>query len=123
ARIDVQGATGAPIGPGPRLHVLAIGISEYGDKAPKDLRLQFASKDANDVASALLATQAGEFNKMGGLYADVKPQYLSDDKADRAGIFTALDALKTNMASGAGQDFAVVMFSGHGVTLEDRFYL
>ena len=122
ARFDVQAATGAPVAPGARLHVLSIGISDYGEKA-KDLRLQFASKDANDVASALLATQAGEFNKLGGLYADVRPQYLSDEKADRAGIFAALDALKTNMASGAGQDFAVVMFSGHGVTLEDRFYL
>ena len=110
ARFDVKAATGAAVAPGARLHVLSIGISDYGEKA-KSLRLQFASKDANDVASALLATQAGEFNKMGGLYADVKPQYLSDDKADRAGIFTALDALKTNMASGAGQDLAIVMFS------------
>jgi WD40 repeat protein len=122
ARFDVKTVTGAVVAPGARLHVLSIGISDYGEKA-KDLRLQFASKDANDVASALLATQAGEFNKLGGLYADVRPQYLSDEKADRAGIFAALDALKTNMASGAGQDFAVVMFSGHGVTLEDRFYL
>jgi WD40 repeat protein len=122
AREEVKKATGAAVAPGARLHVLSIDISDYGEKA-KGLRLQFASKDANDVASALLATQGGEFNKMGGLYADVKPQYLSDDKADKAGIFTALDVLKTNMASGAGQDLAVVMFSGHGVTLDDRFYL
>ncbi len=48
---------------------LTIGISEYGDKAT-DLRLKFAAKDANDVASALVATQGSEFNKKGGLYAD-----------------------------------------------------
>jgi hypothetical protein len=68
------------------LHILAIGISEYGDKATS-LRLKFAAKDANDVASALLATQGSEFNKKGGLYADVKPQYLRDGEADRAAIF------------------------------------
>ena len=122
ARFDVQRVTGAPIAPGARLHVLAIGISDYGDKA-KDLRLKFASKDANDVASALLATQGGEFNKNGGLYADVRFQYLSDDKADRAGIFGALEALKSNMANGLDQDLAVVLFSGHGVTIDNHFYL
>ena len=120
-RFAVQAFTGAAIGPGARLHVLSIGISHYGEKAT-NLRLQFASKDANDVASALLATQGGEFNKA-GLYADVRPQYLSDDQADRAGIFSALEVLKNNMANSAGQDLAVVMFSGHGVTLDDRFYL
>jgi hypothetical protein len=30
------------------LHVLTIGINDYGDKA-KDLHLDFASKDASDV--------------------------------------------------------------------------
>ena len=52
ARLDVQKATGAAVAPGARLHVLAIGINEYGDKAT-ELRLKFAAKDANDVASAL----------------------------------------------------------------------
>jgi WD40 repeat protein len=122
ARFDVQRITGAAIAPGARLHVLAIGISDYGDKA-KDLRLKFASKDANDVASALLATQGGEFNKNGGLYTDVRFQYLSDEKADRAGIFGALEALKNNMANGVDQDLAVVLFSGHGVTIDNHFYL
>ncbi|HXN89584.1 MAG TPA: WD40 repeat domain-containing protein, partial [Methylocella sp.] len=67
ARFDVQAATGAAVTPGARLHILTIGISDYGDKATS-LRLKFAAKDANDVASALLATQGSEFNKKGGLY-------------------------------------------------------
>ena len=86
ARFDVQAATGAAVAPGAQLHILAIGISDYGDKATS-LRLKFAAKDANDVASALLATQGSEFNKKGGLYAEVKPQYLHDGDADRAGDF------------------------------------
>jgi Caspase domain/WD domain, G-beta repeat len=123
ARYDVQVATGAAVAPGARLHILAIGISEYGDKATS-LRLKFAAKDANDVASALLATQGSEFNKRGGLYADVKPQYLHDGEADRAAIFRALGSMKANMVQDVtGQDLAVILFSGHGAIIDDRFYL
>jgi WD40 repeat protein len=123
ARLDVQKATGAAVAPGARLHVLAIGINEYGDKAT-ELRLKFAAKDANDVASALFATQVSEFNKLGGLYAQVLTQYLHDSDADRAGIINALETMKTNMAKDVpGQDLAVILFSGHGATIDDRFYL
>jgi WD40 repeat protein len=122
-RFDVQAATGAAEAPGARLHILAIGISDYGDKATS-LRLKFAAKDANDVASALFNTQGGEFNKKRGLYADVKLQNLRDGDADRAGIFRAFDSMKTNMAKDEpGQDLAVVMFSGHGAMIDGRFYL
>jgi WD40 repeat protein len=122
-RADVQAATGAAVGPGARLHILAIGISDYGDKATS-LRLKFAAKDANDVASALHATQGSEFNKTGGLYAEVRLQYLHDGEADRAAIFRALGSMKANMAKeDTGQDLAVVLFSGHGAILDDRFYL
>ena len=66
ARRDVQIRTGAAKAPGARLHVLAIGVSDYGEKAA-GLALKFAHKDAEDVASALLNTQGG------GLYAEVLP--------------------------------------------------
>jgi Caspase domain len=123
ARFDVKEATGAAVAPGAQLHILAIGISDYGEKATS-LRLKFAAKDANDVASALLATQGSEFNRKGGLYADGKPQYLHDGEADRAAIFRALGSIKANMAKDeAGQDLAVILFSGHGAIIDDRFYL
>jgi WD40 repeat protein len=116
ARRDVQIATGSKKAPGARLHVLTIGVSDYGDKA-KDLRLKFAHRDAQDMASALVNTQDG------GLYAEVKPMFLHDRTADKAGIFDALAAMERNMGSGAGQDLAVVMFSGHGTMIDDKFYL
>jgi len=59
ARRDVQIATGSKKAPGARLHVLTIGVSDYGDRA-RDLRLKFADRDAQDVASALVNTQDGE---------------------------------------------------------------
>jgi WD40 repeat protein len=116
ARKDVQIATGSTKAPGAKLHVLTVGVSDYGDKA-KDLRLKFADRDAQDVASALVNTQEG------GLYAEVKPIFLHDGTADRAGIFDALAAVERNMASSVGQDVAVVMFSGHGTMIDGQFYL
>jgi WD40 repeat protein len=116
ARRDVQIATGSTNAPGARLHVLTIGVSDYGDKA-RNLQLKFAHRDAHDVASALVNTQEG------GLYAAVKLSLLHDGTADKAGIFDALAAMERNMGSGAGQDLAVVMFSGHGTMIDGQFYL
>jgi uncharacterized caspase-like protein len=116
ARRDVQIATGSTKAPGRRLHVLTIGISDYGDKA-RDLRLRFADQDARDIASALVNSQEG------GLYAEVKPMFLHDGTADKTGIFEAFAAMEHNMATGAGQDLAVVMFSGHGAMIDNQFYL
>jgi Caspase domain/WD domain, G-beta repeat len=116
ARRDVRVATGSTKAPGALLHVLTIGVSDYGDKA-RDLRLRFAHRDAQDVASALANTQEG------GLYAEVKPMSLHDRTADKAGIFEALAAMERNMGRGEGQDLAVVMFSGHGTMIDGEFYL
>jgi WD40 repeat protein len=116
AQRDVQIATGSIKPPGAQLHVLAIGVSNYGDKA-KNLKLNFADRDAHDVANALLNTQER------GLYAEVKPIFLLDNMADRAGIFEAFAKTKRNMTASAGQDLAVVMFSGHGTMIDNKFYL
>jgi Caspase domain len=116
ARRDVQIATKSAKAPGARLHVLTIGVSDYGDKA-KDLKLKFADRDAQDVASALFNTQEG------GLYAEVKPQFLHDGTANKDGIFEALDLMERNMAAATGGDLAVIMFSGHGTMIDDQFYL
>jgi WD40 repeat protein len=116
ARRDVQIVTRSTKAPGARLHVLTVGISEYGDRA-RNLRLHFAARDAQDVASALLNTQGG------GLYAEVKLMFLHDGEADKHGIADALAAMDRNMTSSAGQDLAVVMFSGHGAMIDNQFYL
>ena len=64
---------------------------------------------------ALVNTQGG------GLYAEVMPTFLHDRTADRPGIFEAPAAMECNMAKGAGQDLAVVMFSGHGTMIDGQF--
>ena len=50
ARLDVQAATGSAKPPGGVLHVLAIGVDKFGDKAG-GLHLDYAAEDAHDVAS------------------------------------------------------------------------
>jgi WD40 repeat protein len=116
ARRDVQIATKSAKAPGARLHVLTVGVSDYGDKA-RDLRLKFAGRDAEDVASALANTQEG------GLYAQVEVQYLRDGTANKNGIFDALAALERNLEKSLGEDLAVIMFSGHGTVIDGQFYL
>jgi WD40 repeat protein len=123
ARHDVQIATGTASPPGARLHVLTIGVSDYGEKA-KHLGLKFASKDASDVFNAIVNSEGGPGAKVGGLYAEVKPAVLTDDVATRQGIFDALDAMKRNMAKTSnGEDLAVIMFSGHGAIVDGHMYL
>jgi WD40 repeat protein len=121
-RLDVKLATGADEAPGPRLYVLTIGIDDYGDKAAS-LHLNFATRDAEELASALVATQ-GDASKGGGLYAKVIPQYLHDKTANREGIFGAIDLIEQNMSKDVpGQDLAVILFAGHGAIVDGRFYL
>ena len=61
-RFDVQAATGSAKPPGGVLHVLAIGVDKFGDKAG-GLHLDYAAEDAHDVATALLESQKGSPGK------------------------------------------------------------
>jgi WD40 repeat protein len=115
-RTEVQRRTGAAVAPGAKLHVLTVGVSDYG-QAATHLKLRFAAADATDVAAALLSTQKG-------LYADVHPQRLGNQDATRAGILRGLATMQQALArSEPGRDLAVVHFSGHGTLLDGEFYL
>jgi WD40 repeat protein len=122
ARLDVQTATGSAKPPGGVLHVLAIGVDKFGDKAG-DLHLNYAAEDAHDVATALLESQKLGPGKA-SLYADVKVTYLPNDKATKMAIEDALDAMAESMSkSGADQDTAVILVSSHGEMIGGQFYL
>jgi hypothetical protein len=122
ARLSIQSATGSAKPPGAVLHVLAIGINHFGDKAG-GLHLDYAVDDAHDVATALLTSQKIAPGKA-SLYADVKLQYLPDDKAGRTAILEALETMARDIQnSGSDQDLAVILFSSHGEMVEGQFYL
>src|SRR5947209_232755 len=114
--------TGSVKPPGGVLHVLAIGVNTFGDKAG-GLHLDYAAKDAHDVATALLESQKGSPDKA-SLYADVSVTYLPNDKASKTAIEDALDAIEQSMAtSEPGQDVAVILVSSHGEMSDGQFYL
>jgi hypothetical protein len=120
-RFDVQAKTGSAKPPGGMLHILAIGVDTFGDKAG-GLHLDFAAEDAHDVASALFESQKGSPGKT-SLYADVSSTYLPNDKASKTAIEDALDSLAQNMAKNeSGQDTAVILVSSHGELIDGQFY-
>jgi hypothetical protein len=122
ARFDVQAATGSAKPPGGVLHVLAIGVDKFGDKAG-GLHLHYAAEDAHDVATALLESQKGSPSKA-SLYADVNVTYLYNDKASKTRIEDALDAMAQSIARNEpGRDVAVILVSSHGEMIDGQFYL
>jgi hypothetical protein len=122
ARLEVQTVTRSAKPPGGVLHVLAIGVDKFGDKAG-NLHLDYAAEDAHDVASGLLDSQKGGSGKA-SLYADVDIQYLPNEMASRTAIKDALDAMAQSMAKNEqGQDTAVILVSSHGEMIDGQFYL
>ena len=122
ARFEVQAATGSAKPPGGVLHVLAIGVDTFGDKAG-GLHLDYAAEDAHDVATALLESQRASPGKA-SLYADVSLTYLANDKASKTNIEDALDDIAQSMAKNEpAQDVAVILVSSHGEVIDGQFYL
>jgi hypothetical protein len=122
ARFDVQAKTGSAEPPGEVLHVLAIGVDKFGDKAG-DLHLDYAVKDAHDVATTLLETQKGSPDKA-SLYADVSVTYLSNEQATHTAILDRLDEMAQATAKGdPAQDLAVILVSSHAEMIQGKFYL
>jgi uncharacterized caspase-like protein len=114
-RDAIQRRTRAAVAPGARLHILTVGVGDYG-KLATHVRLEYADDDARDIASALAATQAG-------LYAAVPVQTLLNEEATKAGILRGLSTMRQAMERGEGRDLAVVHFSGHGAMVDGTFHL
>jgi uncharacterized caspase-like protein len=94
----------------PRLYVLAIGVSVYGNP---DLRLKFAAKDAKDFAATMKAQE-------GRLYHEVAVKLLTDDQATRDEIVDGLDWLQKQVTQ---HDVGVLFLAGHGVNAPDYAFL
>lgn len=116
ARREVQVRTNSRLPPGARLHL--VGVGDYG-AAARHLRLEYADDDVTDIANALVNTQSG-------LYAEVRPQVLTDGNATRERVLAALDSVYKQLAAD-GNDLTVFHFSGHGALLgregREQYYL
>jgi hypothetical protein len=93
------------------LHVLSIGINDYEDST---LKLEFAAKDAQEIAANFEKCCKGE------LFQNVNSVVLADAKARKQAILDHVGELRKKAKS---NDLAVVYFAGHGVKLKDKFYL
>ena len=93
------------------LHVLAIGVNDYEDST---LKLDFAAKDAFDIAA--------NFQKCckGDLFPEVHGQTLINAKARKDAMLKELAELRKQAKP---NDLVVVFFAGHGVKEKDKFYL
>jgi len=122
AGLAVQKATGSAKPPGGELHVLAVGVDTFGDKAG-GLHLNYAAEDAHDVADALLQSQKSTSTKP-GLYTGVSIEYLPNEQADRASILAAMGRMVDAAAKNRpDQDLAVILISSHGEMIDGQFYL
>ena len=119
ARRQAQDMAGSAKPPGARLHVLAIGISKYGNDS---INLKFADKDANEVINKLVDTQdiKGPYKGSGGLYADVSATPVINENASAVQIYRKLNDVSRVMKP---DDTAVIMFAGHGAMIGGDFYL
>lgn len=96
----------APVTEAPRLHVLAVGIDAYRNRR---LALNFARDDAEAIA--------GFFDE--GLFREVVPHTLVDDRATLEGI---RDALATIAEQASPRDALLVYLAGHGVMSGEVFH-
>jgi len=98
--------------PTPHLYILAIGINKYKERA---VNLRFAAKDAADF-SAALGKQAGSVYSSQAVHTET----LANEKAGKAAILKKINELST---INNPHDSFVLFFTGHGVLLQDQYYL
>ncbi len=97
----------------PRLHVLALGVSRY----KKDGRsLQFADRDARELADFLHSKGVGELGTPGLSIV------LTDDEVKEDSVAEKFEELR-NQVKGRPEDTVVVFMAGHADLLDKRFYL
>jgi WD40 repeat protein len=90
------------------LHVVAVGINEYKNRA---LNLNYAEPDARGIADFF--RRAGR-----GLYKTVDVNELYNEQATKERVLSALGALQ-----GTGvQDVVVIYLAGHGDSRNDQWY-
>jgi len=93
------------------LRVLAIGVNDYEDST---LKLDFAAKDAQDIAANFQKCCKGE------LFTEVHGQTLVNAAARKDAVLKELAELRKLAKP---NDLVVIFFAGHGVKEKDKFYL
>lgn len=93
----------------PVLYLLAIGLSHYQDH---ELKLEFPSKDAGDVARAFEVQQS--------LYSKVEKKILVNEQATLAAVLKAFDWIAAQPVK--ANDSVIVFIAGHGANWNQQYY-
>ena len=93
----------------PDLYLLSIGVSNYQSR---EYNLDFAHKDASEMAKVLKRQQ-------GGLYGKVHTRLLTDRDASQDNILDGLDWILKETTQ---KDVAVIFLAGHGLNDERKNY-
>ena len=96
----------------PHLYILAIGIDQYKDT---NVNLKYAVKDAKDIEEKLKVQSAT-------LYKPENIHYLllTDREATKANIVNKINELSNTIKP---QDSFILFVAGHGVLLQNQYYL
>lgn len=94
----------------PRLFILSVGVSRYGNK---NYDLGLPAKDAKDFSTVVRQQRSGK------LYRSIEERVLTDQEATRAKVIEGLEWLKKNTGP---TDTAILFLAGHGITRSDQSY-
>lgn len=86
----------------PKLYLITIGINKYKNAK---YNLNYAEADADGVDKAIKTNS-------GGLFKEIVPYTIRNDKAIKANMLTALEDVKKKSLQ---QDVLIVYYAGHGV--------
>ena len=96
----------------PHLYILAVGIDQYKDNR---VNLKHAVKDARDIEEKL-KTQAATLYK----HQNIHYALLTDKEATKTNITNRIDELAKTIKP---QDSFILFVAGHGVLLQNQYYL
>lgn len=96
----------------PHLYILAVGIDQYGDTS---VNLKYAVKDARDIEEKIKVQAATLYNPR-----NIHYELLTDREATKVNITKKIDAL---MATIKPQDSFILFVAGHGVLLQNQYYM
>ncbi len=96
----------------PHLYILSIGIDKYKDRS---VNLKYAKKDAGDIESRL-ASQSATLYRPENIHHEV----ISDADATKENILGEIGELARVIKSGDG---FILFVAGHGVLLQNQYYM
>ncbi len=96
----------------PHLHILAIGIDQYKDS---NVNLKYAVKDALDIEEKIKVQAATLYNSR-----NIHYELLTDRESTKENITSKINELTAKVKP---QDSFILFVAGHGVLLQNQYYL